>query len=168
MSLIVQTTDFTGRHQIAQNTYNTVVLQSFIDTYEEKYLIDLLGVDLFNLFKANVTNYAPTNTPYTTIFNPIRQDWNGCILESSGIKNMLLGFIYFEFCRSNSVKNTISGFATNNVENSTTPDFSNSQIYTVYNLSIKNYRVIQQYILNNSASFTLFNGQMKSYNSVFV
>jgi len=168
MSLIVQTTDFTGRYEIAQNTYNTAVLQSFIETYEEKYLIELLGVDLFNLFKADVTNYAPQTAPYTTIFNSIRQDWNGCILESSGIKNMMLGFIYFEFCRSNPVKNTISGFSTNNVENSAIPDFSNTQIYTVYNLSIKNYRVIQQYILNNSSTFPLFNGQMKSYNSVFI
>lgn len=168
MSLIVQTTDFTGRYEIAQNTYNTSTLQSFIDTYEEKYLIELLGVDLFNLFKADVANYAPQTAPYTTIFNAIRQDWNSCILESSGIKNMLLGFIYFEFCRSNPVKNTISGFATNNVENGTTPDFSNTQIYNVYNLSIKNYRVIQQHILNNSSTFPLFNGQMKAYSHVLI
>lgn len=163
MSLIVQTTDFVGRYEIAQNTYNTSKLQSFIDTYEEQYLVELLGAELFNLFNSDVVNYAPQNVPYTTIFNQIRIDFNSYIYESSGIKKMLLGFIYFEFCRANSVKNTISGFAQNNTENSSTPDFSSSQIYEVYNISIKNYRIIQQYIFNNTTTFPLFNGQMKTY-----
>lgn len=167
MAKIVQTTDFVGKYKVTANSFTTTHLQSFIDKYEKKYLYDLLGVELGDLFYADIVTpfTAPTTLIYSTIFNTLSLDYNCTQVRSDGIKEMLVGFIYWEFVRTQSVVNTPLGGVMPSNEVSTIPDWNSTQIYQVYNEAVKNYRSIQIYINNNMTLYPLYNGLMKSYNS---
>ena len=159
MGLLINKVDFIGTYKVAQNTYTDI--DAYIAKYEESYLIDLLGVELFNLFKAYVTTPL-TNEDYLYIREPFKYDHNTCIVSSEGMKSMLLGFVYFEYMRGQKIKKTISGAVVNQSENSREVSINNTDIYQKYNDSIRSYVAIQRYIRRNKAiKYPQFNGQCK-------
>lgn len=165
MGKIVKTTDFVGKYSISQNSFNGSDLQAFIDKYEKVYLRDLLGLVLGDLLYADIaanTFLAPPTARYTVLFNAIAQELNGCDVISDGIKEMLLGFIYWEFVRQATVQNTTTGNVIAQNEVSAQADWSSTNIYDNYNEAIKSYRAIQIYINTNSSTYPEFNGKMKS------
>lgn len=163
MAKILQTTDFTGKYAISQNNFNTSDLQAFIDKYESIYVYDLLGVELGNLLLDDITtDFAPpVTTKYATIFNVLSQDEP--LVRSNGIKEMLLGFVYFEFVRTQTVQNTLVGNVLNQNEVSVNVDFANTVVYLNYNEAIRTYRGIQCYVLHNFAIYPEFKGLMKTF-----
>lgn len=164
MSKIVKTTDFVGKYSISQNSFNTTDLQAFIDKYEKVYLRDLLGLTLGDLLYtdiASVTFLPPVTARFTVIFNAIAQEINGCDVISNGIKEMLLGFIYWEFVKTQSVHNTITGNMIAENEVSSQANWNLTEIYNNYNESIDSYRAIQIYINENSVTYPEYNGKMK-------
>lgn len=171
MAKIVQISDFKGKYAISQNAFDTVSLQSFIDKYEPKYLYDLLGVALGDLLLADIASpfAVPTTVIYQTIFNTLNVDNTNYSyfnqIRSNGIKEMLIGLIYFEYIRTKAVVNTPVGSVTAQNEVSTIADFSSTLIYLNYNEAIKSYKSIQNYILLYSSIYPTFNGVSKSYNS---
>lgn len=163
MGLLIVKTDFTGKYKISQNTYSAI--DSYIAKYEELYLIQLLGADLFALFKADVVNYLPQTAKYLTIYNKITKDDGNYIRVSEGMKEMILGFIYFEFMRDDKFKSTPSGVIAGQSENSRETAFEENNIYSRYNTSIKSYKTIQWYIEQNSSVYPEYNGQDKGFSS---
>ena len=163
MGLLIVKADFTGKYKIAQDNYS--VVDSYIAKFEELYLIDLLGVDLFNLFKLDVTAYAPVTAKYLALYNTIRLDDTGTntIRISEGMKAMVLGFVYFEYMRDMKYKATPSGTVTGVAEVSRETAFEENNIYGRYNSSLASYRTIQWYIENNEAGYEYdeYNGQPK-------
>jgi len=163
MGLIVVQADFEGKTAIAQNNYTDI--DSYIAKYEEPYLIDLLGVELFKLFKASVTAHVPAAGIYRTIFDPIREDDTECnsVKVSEGIKQMLLGFIFFEFMKDDKFKATNSGTVAAQTELSRETGFTENDIYSRYNEALESYNTIQWYIVkkNKKVDYPLFNGQYK-------
>jgi hypothetical protein len=162
MGLIIQKSDFVGKYSISQNTYSN--LDNYINKYEELYLINLLGVELFKLFKLDVVNHSPVTQKYLDIFNTIKEDDTNCnsIRISEGIKEMLLGFVYFEYLKDDKYKPTPSGTVASESENSRETGFEENGIYNRYNNSIKSYNTIQWFIekdINNN--YPLYNGQPK-------
>jgi len=164
MAKIVQTTDFTGKYAISQSSTTTTILQAFIDKYEKSYVYDLLGVTLGDLFLADITTpfTAPDTTKYETIYNVISQDEPE--VRTNGIKEMLLGFIYFEYCKQHTVKHTGTGFVIGDNEVSNQADWNSTPIYSNYNEAVRTFKGIQCYILANSSDYSEFKGIMKSYN----
>lgn len=164
MGKIVKTTDFVGKYSISQSSFNTTDLQAFIDKYEKVYLRDLLGLTLGDLLYTDIasgTFLPPVTTRYSVLFNAIAQEINGCDVISNGIKEMLLGFIYWEFVKTASTHNTITGNVMAQNEVSEQVDFSSTEIYNNYNEAINSYRAIQIYINANSSTYPEFNGKMK-------
>ena len=170
MAKIVQLTDFKGKYAITKNSFSAIGLQSFIDNYELKYLYDLLGVTLGGLLYDDITTpfTAPNTTIYQTIFSPLNYDDSNLQIRSNGIKEMLVGFIYFEYTRTQAVQNTITGNVQAQNEVSQIVEFGNSPIYFNYNEAVKTYRSIQIYINDNLTVYPDFNGVMKSYTSQFI
>jgi hypothetical protein len=168
MAKIVQISDFKGKYQVSQNAFDVTSFQSFIDKYERKYLYDLLGVTLGDLLLADITTpfAVPTTLIYQTIFNELNLDNTSFCrqIRSNGIKEMLLGFIYFEYIRSKAVVNTPVGSVIAQNEVSIIADWNSTGLYANYNEAIKSYQSIQRYILLNSVSYTDFYGSNKSYN----
>ncbi len=167
--LNITPSDFEGGvYNIATNVHTESDLQSYIDLYEEKYLKDLLGCALFDLFKADVVNGGtgiPIAQIYLDIYNAFCEE-NDCYrYESEGMLVMLKDFIYFEYTRDQPIKNTNSGNRVNDNEASREAEFSETKIYRLYNQGINSYRAIQWYICDNLTVYPTMKGIIKGKTS---
>ena len=160
MGLIIVKEDFVGKFDLVKSINDKI--ESYIDAYEENYLRELLGVNLFNSYKADVVNHLPVTASYLTITNPLFVEQSGYSIVSNGIKDMLLGFIFFEYVRDNKIKQSMSGSVVNGVDSSNN-DFTQEFLFQRYNESIDIYKNIQLYIELNKATYPTYNGFTKGY-----
>lgn len=157
MGLLINTEDFVGEHKITNDAGTTANLELCIEEHEETYLRKLLGSTLFDLFKANYDATAQTNSgQYLTIRNAFAYDYGDCLVESKGMKKMLLGFIYWEFTRLQPYHNTVAGMVKQKTE---LGDIVDGGINSRYNKAINTYEAIQTYIEQNLDDFPDYNGQ---------
>ena len=164
MGILIVNTDFVGKYKVSANSFQSTEFDNFITQYETDYLYKLLGKTLADLFIADLTNKVPVTQIYLDIYNAIYADLFGCKRDSTGMKNMMLGFIYFEWMRKMNVNPTITGNVVNSNENSTQA-FSLFDIYGRYNDSINNFKTIQIYCLNNSTDYPYFDGSNLDYSN---
>lgn len=163
MGLLITDEDFVGKWKLTLS--NNDDIDSYIEEYEEKYLIELLGKELFDLFKNDVDSgtMKPLTPIYESIYNPFSLKINGCVITSDGMKKMLLGLIYFQYVRDNAVKQTMNGAVNQQTEVSTRSD--NTFLYGYQNTAVKTYKAIQYYIINNSSDYPTFYGINKKFSS---
>lgn len=167
MGLIITTEDFeSGKFTISTNKYTTTDINDYIDIFERNYLEDLLGVDLANLFIADLVNGEPQTPIYQDIFNRLSFDSDCWVKRSEGIKSMLQAFIWCEYVKDDNVRHTISGTVENNQEVSRLVSFRNAQFTERYNFAINTYNVIQLYILANEVDYPDYNGQTKKRKTI--
>lgn len=156
--MILSINDFVGKYQLSTGMYDQAKLQDYINRYEPRYLKELLGVNLYNDFIADLSNNYPQSPNFQVIFNPLSEDmgynfyyFNGIYegvnqIDSEGIKEMLKGFVYFEYAKD--LVNTMTPFG--NVkqvsENSEVANTLFSMMYTRYNEAIRSYISIRNYI----------------------
>ena len=162
MGLFVTINDFTGKFALSTGMYANTNIQSYIDRYEDIYLTELLGVKLYNLFIADLVSNVPVTAKYTKIFNAFKEELDIRLIISKGMKDMLVGFIYFEYMKDSITQTTPIGVVKQSTENST-PISAHTPIYLRYNESVKNYRAIQDYIMQNLSTYPLFRGYTKQY-----
>ena len=160
MGLIIVKDDFVGKFDLVKSINDKI--ESYIAIYEESYLRELLGVNLFNSYKADVVSHLPFTASYLTITNPLYIEQSGYSIVSNGIKDMLLGFIFFEYVRDNKIKQSMSGSVVNGVDSSNN-DFTQEFLFQRYNESIDIYKNIQLYIELNIATYPTYNGFSKGY-----
>ena len=160
MSLILSTSDFTGKYKIGQDNFSD--LQSWLDEYEKNYAVQLLGAELYDLFEADY-NAAPPGQPtaqrFKDIFDPFQKDEEGCLHISLGMKTMLKGFVYFEYQRNGSTFITPSGTTKTEHANDTPASFQEAGIWERYNRSIETLQQIQWFICENADVYPEYNGQ---------
>ena len=162
MGKIVKTTDFVGVYKISQNGFSETDLQAFIDKYEKVYIRRLLGLTTGDLLYSDiaVSTFLPPATPiYSVLFNPIAEVINGCDVISNGIKEMLLGFIYWEYVRKSQTQNTVNGTVFQQSETANGVDYSSTNIYSNYNEAVRTYSAIQYYVNNDLTNYPDYNGQ---------
>jgi hypothetical protein len=162
MGLLINKTDFTGKYALGKTNFDSI--DAYIARYEEPLLIDLLGVELFKLFKADVLIVPPVPSAaiYLAIYNPIRIDDIGncpAIRVNNGMKSMLIGLIWFEYLRDLKIKMTAAGPAIDEVEVSVLA--STDFMYQRYNEAVKDWGVIEWFIEQNIDDYPLYNGQKK-------
>ena len=158
MSDIIQLTDFeSGEYTIPQDCYSDI--QPYLDKYEKKYLIELLGCELYDLFIADLVGGVPQTQIYIDIYNEICEDEGSAIVRSEGMKIMLIEIVYFYIVRDLAVKKSSSGVGFNVNEVTDGPTYSGFNIVEAFNEGVKNYRVIQWYICDNSTDYPDYNGQ---------
>lgn len=162
MGLFVTINDFTGKFALSTGMYANTNIQSYIDRYEDIYLTELLGVKLYDLFIADLVNSLPVTAKYTKIFNAFKEELDIRLIISKGMKDMLVGFIYFEYMKDSITQTTPIGVVKQSTENST-PISAHTPIYLRYNESVKSYRAIQDYIMQNLSTYPLFRGYTKQY-----
>lgn len=157
----ITTTDFINKFEIHTIDIDDAKLTSYIDRYEMIYLIEMLGKELYDLFTQGVID---EEVIYETLFNPFVVQLNtGEILNSRGVVDMLLGFIYFEYQRDAKVQQTPIGTVKMKSENSERAGNQNTNIFGRYNESIDTYHAIQKYILDNESTYSTFKGIEKGY-----
>ncbi len=164
MGVLITTSDFTGKYAIPTSASSD--LESVINNIEEDILSDLLGQDLYALFKADLIAKVPQTPKYLSIYNAFRKDYGSKVYKSKGMKVMLLGFVWFEYMRNAKYKATVSGVVSNN------PDASQQQntgnLYQYLGEATDTYQAIQTYINYISTdSYSEYNGQCKEYSSPF-
>jgi len=158
--MIITTADFVGKYKVGGTNFDAI--QPYIDRYEKKFLRELLGATLFNLFDAAYTiDHTLVAYPiYKAIYDPIIQDNDsGCepkVIQNNGMKQMLLGLIWFEFVRDLVTKMTNAGPVNDEAEAS---NKANLQfMYQYYNESVHDWQTIQWYIEENDTDYPDFNG----------
>ena len=157
MSDILATTDFeVGEYTIPQDCYSDI--QPYLDKYEKKYLIELLGCDLYALFIADLVGGVPQTQIYLDIFNEICEDNCGTIQRSEGMKTMLIELVYFYLVRDLAVKKSTVGVGFNVNEVTEGPTYSGFNIVEAFNEGVKNYNVIQWYMSDNHTDYPDRNG----------
>lgn len=188
MGILIDTEDFKNQELYAKYyiPFSSKVcgseekLKGYIEQYEKKYLIQLLGSELSKLFIADLVDQVPVDPIYLEIYNPIQEDltktnfsyseYCGCqndILCTRGMKFMIMGFVFFEYMRDQPFQKDLTGVNRGDAENAREVLPSEWGLYQYYNESISDYQQIQYYILLNKENYTLFNGMKKRTTSPF-
>lgn len=159
MASITTPADFKGQYSINRNKHNEASIQACIDSVEELVLLELFGVD----FKAIVLQGVVDGVViYENLYNPFNfQDSCDRIFVSKGIKEMLLGFVYFEWFATHSVAVVLDGQRENESENSKSASSLKANNEKRYNDAVKTYRAIQAYINENLDIYPEFKGKGK-------
>jgi hypothetical protein len=160
--MILTPSDFVGKYELHTGMYVQSKLQNYIDIYEPMYLKHLFGIDLYNQFINDLSGNIPQSPNFLTVFNPLAEDfgssfytqwgvsyWNSMLI-SEGIKEMLKGFIYFEYAKDLSNQMTPYGNVKPISENSEVVSTLFSMMYTRYNEAINSYRSIHRYLRFNN------------------
>lgn len=161
--MIVSKSDFVGEYFVSQKLYDDLVF--FIEKYEKKYLVRILGAKLYALFISDLdtnVNQAPITQIYKDFFNEILEDSSGCIIESEGIRKLLIQFIYFEYIRETQLNNTTNGTAKNSAELGQMAQYKNN-ILKAYNEAVDNVHAVQWFISSNRSIYPLYNGVLFKY-----
>jgi hypothetical protein len=149
-----------GKWELHKGMYENTKIQSYIDRYEKKYLIKLLGVDLFNEFVADLDSSGiPQTTRFVKIYEPFEYDNANCnIVISDGMIEMIKGIIYFQYMKDQTNQMTVTGNVRPLGENSENVSTLNNMMYNRYNEGIMTYRSIQDYICENNSDYLKYNG----------
>lgn len=166
---ILQTSDFTGQFQLAQNHLTDI--STYFERYEREYLVKLLGAELYADFYANLTGTpsVPASTPYTTIFNVLTFD-DGRPYVSNGIKFMLKCYVFYHYVRDNNLYHSITGLVSSGIENATPQIEAKGAQYIItrYDEGVATHQVIQRYIELHLADFPNYNGVKFVRKPVFI
>lgn len=167
MGLYVNVSDFTGKFEVHQGMYANNDLNDYIQRYELDYLKQLFGIAMYNEYYANAIANPPSNIPTLAKFNYLYHPFDyqntddfWLLCQSKGLKDMLIGFIWFEFNKDQISTATALGQQKQKNELS---EMVLTTIYGKYNESVKTYRAIQTYIVQNSGTYSNFRGQIKQY-----
>lgn len=164
MADIITIVDFEkGLLKIPTSTYQENDLQAYIDRYEKKYLIDLLGINLYDLFISDLIGGFPTSPEFLKIFLPITEEVNGCDIFSEGMKPTIAGLIYFHYVRDNITRLTTGGAKRTTSDNSENIQALSANIGMRWNESVESYRAIQRYIYENLSDYPTFKGVRIQY-----
>tara|TARA_R110000772_G_scaffold51709_11_gene118623 strand:+ start:648 stop:1157 length:510 start_codon:yes stop_codon:yes gene_type:complete len=165
--MIVSYLDFkAGKYELHTGMYDQARIQDYIDLYEKPYLIKLLGAELFDEFEADFIAGIgiPTEVRFQKILNPFHEDYNFQVIISEGMKEMLLGLIYFEYAKDLSNQMTNNGLVKPVGENSKNISSLNAMYYTRFNRSVRTWRAIQCFIYAvKSEDYSNRNGQPLQY-----
>jgi len=173
--------EYTGIYKIATDQFSEAILTDFITQNETEILLELFGVDLYNLF---IDDLNPSNVPQTarflSVYNAFAvQDVNngfvfyagspfdpyvlpsvtgGCvpksgknenkIYQSYGIKDMLRGFVYYQYNTKSDMQATPVGMRTSDAMAATmgSNPLRNNRLTDAYNRAVKSYQSIQYYM----------------------
>ena len=166
MGILISASDFTGENKIATDVFTDAELDTFITIYEAKLLYELLGIELYDLFIADLVAGVPQTPKYVTIYDAFVKEIDDEMITSDGMKVMLVKWVFFHYVRTQPQTNTIQG----NTEAMGTINQPSAMSYTSlcidYNKMISTFKAIQSYIESvKDADYPTFKGVYKNYMS---
>ena len=102
MATLINSSDFIGQYLVSTTAQNVGQFTSLQTNIENKWLNDLLGTTIAPLLLANAAGNSgiPNDPEYLAIYNEIRlPECYGFENYSSGIKEMLISMVWFEWHR---------------------------------------------------------------------
>ena len=168
---ILQISDFnTGRFRIPTNTFQEDDLDAFIVRVEAEYLPPMFGVELYDLFIADLagTPQVPVSARFLQIFNPFNDQTDEIFTQSEGIITMLKGFVYYLYIRDRVSRVTTDGLKVTTGENSDNVTAIGHDITSRFNEGVETYKVIQNFMLNvDPDTYPEFEGVNQRFASIF-
>ena len=163
-----------GRFKIPVNPKQEIDLMDKIQYVEDNYLPKLFGVELYDLFIADLalpTAGEPTDPRFIKLFNSFNyQNSGGCadLVRSEGIKQMLKGFVYYLYNRDIVSRITTVGIKKTESENSINMTAISHDITSRFNESVSTYKAIQFYICEtDDFDYPEYNGVNQRFNHIF-
>jgi len=170
---ILVNTNFVNEFALSLNTYSEDMIDEYIVSMQRKLLTDLLGMDLYLKFGAQLP--TPTKAKFTDLLNGVvyvdpkigtyTQPLDGdsdINVDYIGLNRMLKIFTYLEIIKKKSLFDTIIGLTKGSSQNGESPTLDGlsmiSDVY--YNEAVKLYCSAQKFItdMNNqdttSTAFT--------------
>jgi hypothetical protein len=138
---MIQTSDFTGKWAIAQNSFTK--LQPYISRYEDRILVDLFGKELADEF----------------LTDPDDEIWDDLKEIGYGLTSLVVGFVYFEYVRDLPFTVTNKNVIYTLEENGSTV-IPAVVLRQRYNECVRDYREMQEYL---KANFPNFAGKTKKF-----
>ena len=149
---IVNISDFTGTIFIQKGCHDQ--LQFYIDTFESKYLYELLGIEKADLLVADLVGGVPVDPDILAWFNPFFIEEKSChyiaktkVLTSEGVVKMLSYLIYFEFVKGEEYTVMDSGLVRSESENSQEKKSVATQFFIqtkAWNRAVDTWRAIKE------------------------
>lgn len=168
MASITQPSDYKGRYTITKNVHNLDKIQRFIDNVEPTILNELFGVELYTLYVIGIAETPPDDAIWAKLRDPFFfQSECGKIYESKGLKEMLQGFVYFKYYTETFAQASVNGNVVDIPENSVKASADDANLIARQNDSVKTFRAIQRYILENLELYPTFKGQPKLLTNFF-
>lgn len=159
MASITTPNDYIGQYVISNGAVKQPKIQACIDSVETTILCELFGVDFKGIVLQGVVDLDPI---YEQLYNPFEyQDSCDRIWISKGVKEMLLGFVYFHWYATHQTSETINGMRNKESENSSQTSAVQANTEQRYNEAVKTYRAIQAYIVQHLEDYPEFKGISK-------
>ena len=139
----------TGRWELHLGGTDTAKLQTYINTFEPRYMVKLFGAKMYAEFVADLSTATnqPNSPNFKKLYDPIFEDINlGQTILSEGLISMLKGFIYYEYAKDLMTQQTPYGAVVQATENGTIANTIQSKLYTIYNEAIRTFKEIRNYI----------------------
>ena len=109
--ILLTTADFAGYNYLNTTTATLTRLQAYIDRYEKQYICELLGVELGELFIADLAN-ASQDVRFVAIQDAFyEQTTGGTIYISKGMVDFLLCAVAYHYIKDTQYSHTTSGVA---------------------------------------------------------
>jgi len=152
--------NFTGEYTIDENYYNSVI----VEKVEENILRDLLGINYYNAFIADLDVNNDPQSEIWTKFKDGEEYTDSYLIRYPGIVEMLVAFSYYELIKSKNY-NTSTGFIAPLNENSRVKNKLELEAIAnnFYNKGVSLYIKAERWILFNSTSFPEWKHKTKSY-----
>jgi hypothetical protein len=143
--ILLALSDFeAGFHHLAESSDTEADLQIYIDRYEKPYIVRILGVELAELFIANMQGTPAA--PYTTLRDEFyEQDDCDKIWHSRGMKDFLKSAIFYHYITEAQAQHTQTGVTSQQAETSNVVGFENAHRYAErrFNESLPTVEAIQ-------------------------
>ena len=169
MGLIISASeDFSyGKYTINDSDWTRQSLKEYVKQNEKRFIYELLGVELGDLFIADLgANKEPQTQRFINIYEPLAFNWSHRLIMSKGMKEVIKGLIYSEFVREQNYKNNINGSGRNLYEQGEVISANNAGIAHKYNESVESFWAIQMYIHENRTDYPEYKGSVKQYTSL--
>ena len=159
MASYITPEDFVGPFKRPSDQYSKVITQDYIDRLEGALIRRIFGAEMGNEVLLYVTSSeipAPVDVLLNAIVNPIYEDVNGRSIEYAGLKDTLLGFLWYEITVRTSKKPSMAGGSVAVKAEVSDKTYADPEIYCE---AVRQVRAVQQYVLANSADYPNFRGK---------
>ena len=156
---IITVDNFVNKYELTLTDFNTTQLTSYIDRYETIALVELFGVELYDLWVIGIGASDPIYTFLRDSFTV--QLSNGVILNSRGVIDMLTGIVYFYYSRDIMAQQSSNGVVEKKGENSENVSGYFANIQSRWDEAIETYNAIQYYVSDNLDVYPTFEGHIK-------
>jgi len=159
----IEASDLAGFYKVPQDTNNTTISTRVIGEMRDPLIRRIFGAVLGNeiIVYIDTIPAPPANVELDFVINPFQVDLEcGGMIESIGLKKVLLGFIYYQrICDMKTQAESVGGEVRPSTENSSNDRLPASKLIQRYNDSVKSIYSIQEYICKHREDYHDFNGQ---------